>query len=301
MQKKGTFFLTVFVFLFCQTNPVFAHNFYVNITESMAHPPGSIVTNIGWGHSLPMNDFFTGDKLQTYAIYDPNLKKMDFPFAPKANSGVEKNKGKASKGFPGGTMLSGDMYCRNVRFSKDAPQGTYQVAATTNKIQFAMWKDAKGRQKWGRKSLDQIKDAKKILASIQYQSFAKSFVKVGKWTESKPLGHDLELIPLTDLSQVRVGDEVVFKVLLLGKPVQPDKNGLPDLKAYGELYGADGSFGLRGMIFNGIAKIRVTAPGRWLATVNVTKPVNKENGPKELIGKALETGYNASATFFVRP
>ncbi len=80
-----------------------------------------------------------------------------------------------------------------------------------------------------------------------------------------------------------------------------DKNGLPDLKAYGELYGADGTYGLQGMIFNGIAKIRVTAPGRWLAVVNIRKPVNKENGPKELIGKALTTGYNASVTFFVRP
>ncbi len=275
--------------------------FFVSITESMAHAPGSIVTNIGWGHGLPMHDFFTGDKLKTYAIYDPDLKKIDFPFDPKANLGVEQDEGKVDKGFPGGKMLAGDMYCRNVRFSKDAPQGTYQVAATTNKIQFAVWKDAKGRNKWGRVTLDKIKDAKKIDMCIRYQSFAKSFVKVGKWTEPKPLGHDLELIPLTDLSQVRVGDDVAFKVLLLGKPVQMDKNGLPDLKAYGELYGADGSYGLRGMILNGIAKIRVTAPGRWLATVNVRKPVNKENGPKELIGKALTTGYNASATFFVRP
>ncbi len=301
MYKKRIFFLIISIAIFYLSSTAFAHNFFVNITESMAHPPGSIVTNIGWGHGLPMHDFFTGDKLKTYGIYDPDLKKMNFPFDPKANSGIEKNKGKADSNFPGGNMLSGDMYCRNVRFSKDAPQGTYQVAATTNKIQFSVWKNAKGRKKWGRITLDKIKGAKTIEMCLQYQSFAKSFVKVGKWTEPKPLGHDLELIPLTDLSQVRVGDEVTFKVLLLGKPVRPDKNGQPNLKAYGELYGADGSYGLRGRISNGIAKIRVTAPGRWLASVNMTKPVNKENGPKELIGKALETGYNASATFFVRP
>ncbi len=293
--------MSILALLLCLTSTAFAHNFFVNITESMAHPPGSIVTNIGWGHGLPMHDFFAGDKLKTYAVYDPDLKKMDFPFDPKANLGVEQDKGKVDSNFPGGNMLSGDMYCRSLRFSKDAPKGTYQVVATTKKMQFAMWKDAKGKQKWGIKTLDQIKTAKKIDICIQDQFFAKSFVSVGQWSEPKPLGHDLELIPLTDLSQVRVGDEVVFKVLLLGKPVQQDESGLPNLKAYGEFYGADGAYSLRGMISDGIAKIRVTAPGRWLATVNVRKPVNKENGPKELIGKALTTGYNASATFFVRP
>ncbi len=192
MQKR--IFMSILALLLCLTSPAFAHNFFVNITESMAHPSGSIVTNIGWGHGIPMNDFFTGDKLKTYGIYDPDLKKMDFLFDPKANLGVEQDKGKADSNFPGGNMLSGDMYCRNVRFSKDAPQGTYQFAATTNKIQFAVWKDAKGREKWGRVTLDKIKDAKKIDTCFQYQSFAKSFVSVGQWSEPKPLGHDLRCL-----------------------------------------------------------------------------------------------------------
>ncbi len=300
-MKKIFFTFLILLEVSFISNSSLAHNFFVNITESMTHPPGSIISNIGWGHALPMDDFFQGNTLLSYSVYDPVLKKMDFPFDSKANYGAEGDKGTEYSDFLGGKILTGDMYCRKVRFNKDAPQGTYQVAAITNKIQFSVWKDAKGRQKWGRITLDQIKNAKIIEACIQYQSFAKSFVNVGKWTEPKPLGHDLELIPLTDLSQVRVGDEVTFKVLLLGKPVQPDKKGQPNLKAYGECYGTNGAYGLRGIISNGIAKIRVTAPGRWLATVNVTKPVNKENGPEELIGKALTTGYNASATFFVRP
>ncbi len=299
MQKKTGFFLIISVLALCFVAPVFAHNFFVSITESMAHPPGSIFANIGWGHGLPMHDFFMGNTLESYSMYDPNLKKMDFPFDPNTNKGAEGNKGQKFPDFPGAKMLAGDAFCRKIFFNEDGPKGTYQVVATTKKVQFAVWKDAKGRTKWGRTYLDKIKNPKEIKVCWTFQSFAKSFVKVGEWTEPKPLGHDLELIPLTDLSQVRVGDEVVFKVLLLGKPVQQDQSGLPDLKAYGELYGADFSYGLRGMISKGIAKIRVTAPGRWLAIVNVRRPVNEKNGPKELIGKALETGYNASATFFV--
>ncbi len=299
MKKIYTFLILLTGLLV--SSPALAHNFYVNITKSMAHPPGSIITNIGWGHALPMDDFFQGNTLLSYSIYDPSLKKMDFPFDPNTNSGAEGNKGKEFPEFPGGKMLAGDAFCRKLFFQKDAPQGTYQLAAVMEKTQFSVWINKKGQKKWGRLYLNEIKNAQDIKSCINFQSFAKAFVSVGKWTEPKPLGHELELIPLTDLSQVRVGDEVTFKVLLLGKPVQPDKNGQPDVKAYGECYGADGSYGLRGGIFNGMAKIRVTAPGRWLATVNVRKPVNKENGPKELIGKALTTGYNASATFFVRP
>ena len=299
MQKK--FFITVLVLLFFFSNSAFAHHFYVSVTESMAHAPGSIVTNIGWGHGLPFDDFCPGDMLSSYSVYDPDLKKMDFPFDANANKGAEGNMGKEVPHFPGGTMLPGDMYVRKLFFKKNAPQGTYQVAAKMKKTQFSLWIDQKGRQKWGHTYLNDIKEFKKILLCLNFQSFAKSFVTVGKWAEPKPLGHDLELIPLTDLSQVKVGDEVVFKVLLPGKPVQQNMEGLPDLKVFGEHYGADGSHCLRGAIFNGIAKIRVTAPGRWLAVVDIRKPVNKENGPKELIGKALTTGYNASATFFVRP
>lgn len=124
---------------------------------------------------------------------------------------------------------------------------------------------------------------------------------VGAWSEPKPVGHDLEMIPLTDLSKVRVGDEVEFKVLMLGQPLEADfSSGLPVLEAYGEQYGADENYGLQGRISKGIAKIRVTAPGKWLATVRMRKPVTKEDGPAELVGKALEVGYNAAVTFFVR-
>lgn len=276
-----------------------AHHFFVSITESAGHSPGSIATNIGWGHMLPMDDFFLGSELHTYAIYDPDMKKVDLPFSADANVKAARNEGEDVPDFPGGKILAGDSFTRKLFFKEDSPQGTYQVTASTNKIQFSLWTDKNGRQKWGRTTLDQIKDAQEIKICWEFQSFAKAFAVVGIWTEPRPVGHDLELIPLTDLTKVRVGDEVAFKVLLFGEPVQTDQNGLPLLEVYGEHYGADGRYGLKGGISGGIAKIRVTAPGRWLARVGTRKPVTKENGPAELVGKALEVGYNTTATFFV--
>ncbi len=187
MKKKYAFLILLTSLL--TSSPALAHNFFVSITESMAHPPGSIVTNIGWGHGLPMHDFFQGNTLQSYSVYDPSLKKIDFPFDPDTNEGVEGNSGQAYPDFPGGKILAGDAFCRKLFFNSDAPQGTYQVAATTKKIQFAIWTNQKGREKWGRRYLDEIKDPKEIKLCWNFQSFAKSFVSVGQWSEPKPLGH----------------------------------------------------------------------------------------------------------------
>ena len=285
--------ITISIILFLNQS---AHaHFFLSITESKAHSPGHIMVSLGWGYALPMDDFLAGDKLATYAIYDPDLKKMEFPFDAGANKGVELNKGKKYPGFPGGTMLEGDAYCRQVLFKEDAPQGTYQVVATMKKTQFTSWIDNKGEKRRSRQPLDQIKGAREIRESIIYQSFAKAFTAVGKWTQPKALGHDLELIPLTDLSQVHVGDVVSFKVLFMGKPLQPKGGEWPEIKAYGELYGEGGIYGLKGMIFQGVGKIRVPTPGRWLVTLFLRRPVTKE-----LVGKCLDVGYKASVTFRVR-
>ncbi|WP_319522434.1 DUF4198 domain-containing protein [uncultured Desulfosarcina sp.] len=42
--------------------------------------------------------------------------------------------------------------------------------------------------------------------AVKYQSFAKSCLTVGKWTNPEPLDHGLEIIPRTDLSDLHVGD-----------------------------------------------------------------------------------------------
>ena len=93
MKQKLVLFILLLTLL--GANHASTHNFFVNITESMAHPPGSIVANIGWGHAMPMDDFLQGDMLDTYAIYDPGLKKMDFPFSPDTNKAAGGNEGKS--------------------------------------------------------------------------------------------------------------------------------------------------------------------------------------------------------------
>lgn len=295
------FFISLIIFIGFSTT-LTAHNFFINLSESMAHKPGSVATSIGWGHAMPMDDFFMGNSLQSYLVYDPSMKKMDLNFDPKANEGMEElyYKKEPSKEFPSATIFEGDSFTRKIKFNNNSEQGTYQVVASTKKIHFSMWKDEKGRVKWGRVYLDEIKNAKEIMYSSNFQSFAKAYISFGKWSEPAVIGHDLELIPITDLSNVKVGDVVEFKVLFLKEPLSETQNMDPwEIKAYNQFFGADGSYFVGSFIMNGKAKFKVNSQGYWLATITMQKPVN-ENFGKELVGKVKTIGYNASVTFFVK-
>lgn len=276
-----------------------AHDFFINLSESMEHKPGSVGVSIGWGHAVPFDDFFMGNSLEAYEVYDPKMRKSALEFDKAGNEGIETRRyeTKPSANFPEALIFGGDIFANKVYFTQDSARGVYQVAANTKKVQFSMWKDKKGRQKWGRVSLDEIKEAKEVEMSLNFQSFAKAYVSVGEWQKPKPIGHELELIPLSDLSKVKVGDEVEFEVLFLGKPLNEVIDGTPPaIRAYGEQGGAGhvGAF-----VSAGKAKFRVHSSGRWTTTLSLRKKVNEEIAP-ELVGKALHKGYNASVTFFVK-
>ncbi|PIE64860.1 MAG: hypothetical protein CSA26_05885 [Desulfobacterales bacterium] len=58
---------------------------------------------------------------------------------------------------------------------------------------------------------------KKVLFSVRYQAFAKSYLTLEKWVKPVPVGYGLEITPLTDLSTLKVGDMVEVDVRFHGK------------------------------------------------------------------------------------
>lgn len=276
-----------------------AHFFYVNTSESNTHGKRSVSTNIGWGHWLPTDELFMGDSLKSYSIYDPNMKKADLKFDKNANANMEKRiyEETPSDDFPQAVIFSGDIFVNKIYFNDKSAEGVYQIAAVTKPIQFSWWSDEKGRNKWGRTYLDEMKNPKHINMSWNFQSFAKAFVCVGKWQKPRALGHDLEFIPISDLTNVKIGDVLEFEVLFLGEPLQDEKTGIPfEIKAYSEQN--DAGF-VGAAIRGGKVKFKVTSGGKWLLTASVKKPIGDKVAP-ELKGKALIKGYDASVTFFVK-
>lgn len=204
---------------------------------------------------------------------------------------------KPSKDFPQANIVSGDGYLQRIFFNEKSKEGVYQVAAVSEKLHFAEWVDEKGEEKWGRKYLRELKDAKNIKSCTKFQSFTKAYTRMRHLEKPTPIGHDLELVPLSDLSNVKVGDEVEFEVLFMGSPLNETINGMPpQITAYGEQSKA-GFIGA--YVENGKVKFEVNSSGKWLAVVNLNKPVDEKVAP-ELVGKALTKGYKASTTFSVK-
>jgi hypothetical protein len=122
-----------------------------------------------------------------------------------------------------------------------------------------------------------------------YTKFAKTFVGVGTprgdTAYREPVGHVLEIVPLSDPSRWNVGDEVLVRVLLEGKPaaglrVSSGREGLPPHE-----YAQHGTTGA-----DGVAHLKLGAPGLWFVRTHVIRPIAPGGSGAAGSGRAVGTG-----------
>lgn len=141
---------------------------------------------------------------------------------------------------------------------KPAAEGTAIIAGERKGI---IWTHTTQGWKQGSK-----KGLKGVISSGKYEKYCKTLVTVGQADGSynKVLGQRLEIVPLSDPTQARAGDEIEFKTLLDGKPVSVENmlatyDGFtltPNSWAYStEPYG------------EGLTKVKISAPGTWMVRV----------------------------------
>jgi nickel transport protein len=102
----------------------------------------------------------------------------------------------------------------------------------------------------------QVPDAVKSWASRQ---FAK-WVNAREQQARQPIGDELEVLPVTDLSRVREGDKVTVRVLLQGKPISGAAVAV-DHKIIGETDGA------------GEVRLKVRSSGVETITTSLRRPL----------------------------
>lgn len=271
----------------------FAHSFWINAYESKIHKPYHVTTSIGYGHSMPLDDFlFSGKQhipTQEFFLAGPDGTRSALAL-PKADYNAPEAIGHDL------TRQSGDLALQKINLGKDTPQGTYQLAASLRDNYFTMYVDTNGKRRKTIQSMDAIKDAKRILKSLYFSGNAKSSFTVGKWTHPAPLGFNLEIVPMTDLTKVHVGDMVRFQVLLDGKPVSSSYKGLERITAHSPNYGDPDHFCLMAKIFKGMGQFRMPASGQWMVRVAMEKDVEKDS---PMHGKAQSAYYMTTYTFRV--
>lgn len=274
-----------------------AHSIWINAFESKAHQPPHAMVSLGWGHMLPMDDILNSPNgrfaLERFEIIDPRLTTSSL-IKPKDAPA------KAELTTADFDLFAGDMALQKVALKKDSAKGVYQLSAVSVSSFFTQYIDTKGRERMQMKPRNEISDIQKVLMSVKYQAFAKSFLTVGEWKNPAPLGHDLEIIPLSDLSNLRVGDLVEVKILFRGQPLSANAKSIEYITANSAGFGQNDGFSLFSYLKDGKAQFRVQSSGQWMIAVNHKDDVTKDGSLKELYGKADQVYHGASLTFTVK-
>jgi len=271
-----------------------AHTLWVNTVESYFHKPAHVLSTIGWGHMPPMDDL-PDVALKSYSLYDPDLAKSDLPMPSKERSAPLDIK-------DGPTVISGDIGANKLILKEGSKEGTYQISLEGKGNYYTHYINKKGRKKWALKPKDEISDAKEIIRGMLYKGSAVAYFKVNKWTPPKSVGHDLEIFPVTDLSDVKVGDLVKFKILFKGRELSTSpETSIEYITAVSDSFGGPDKYALTSMIFGGKGQFRMPAAGKWLVNVYTRQEVTAENELKELAGKCDVVLFSSSITFTVKP
>ena len=294
-MKKSIIFCLLTVLLTAASAQ--AHSLWINVFESHAHQPHHALVSLGWGHVLPMDDILNSPggriALDRFEMIDPALAKNDL-IKPEGGSGAPVQ---TSGSFD---LFAGDMALQKVALKQEAAKGVYQFSAASVPSFFTQYIDQAGKTRMQMKPRNEISGIKEVLMSVKYQAFAKSFLTVGGWQNPKPLGHDLEIIPLTDLSSLRAGDMVEVKVLFYGKPLTATARSIEYITAHGTGFGQGEGFALFSYIIDGKAQFRVQSPGQWMISVSHKDDVTPDGPLKDLTDKADHVYQGASLTFTVK-
>ena len=297
-MKKITTLAIALVFSAILSSQATAHSLWVNVHESFTHPPGHAMVSLGWGHVVPMDDFLMSEAgAVTIERYD--LVGPDGSATPMGLPVIKQEKVIDSK--TGMAIVPGDLGLRKVALTKETQPGTYAVVAESKASFFTGYVDENGKHKMTTKGMDEIKGAKSFDFSTQYKAVAISYIGIKKWTQPVAAGHDLELLPATDLSRVRAGDLVKFTATLKGIPLNSDMEAIRYLVMTSNTFGGPDNYMLSAYIMDGKAQIRVPTAGEWMVSVLVKKDVRTDNELKALVKKCKSVYYGSTVTFNAKP
>jgi hypothetical protein len=233
-----------------------AHTMWINLVPALEDR--HVVVSIGYGDFLPGSELLSTDwgqmRVARYEAISPDGKRS----ALSPPTPVEHDKQTLASGLV--VQRGGDAGVHRLQYPTGSASGTYQVAAQSELFRYIHYRDARGEEHYTDRPLDELKDIERVLSSSREIFFMKTVFAVGGWTDAAPVGQFLEIVPLSDLSAVRAGDVVRFKVLLDGKSWNPEL-GAPQISAHSASFGE--GWGLVSSLKYGEAELRLPNAGMW--------------------------------------
>lgn len=271
-----------------------AHSFWVNSFESFAHKPGHVTLGLGWGHTLPIDDILNSPNgkmiVEEFSITDPNGEKTILRIPTSEMAKPEKE----TSNFD---VYNADIGLQKIALKKDSAKGVYKIQAKSKPTYYTSYIDTKDRKRFKLKPKDKLKDIKKVLMAVKFQADAVSYLTLNKWDAPRATNQGLEIIPTTDLSNVKVGDLVKFDVMFMGKPLTSNANSDEYITATSPGFSKGKKFTLYSKIKNGKGEFIVQSPGQWLVNCYHRGKVSKEGPLKHLFGKTDFSIVGGTLTF----
>ncbi len=212
-----------------------AHFPWINVDDYSPEVGSSPHITIGWGHHYPLGGFLKKDDLKSFIIIDPDGKKEPISSRSELEFQPENS------------------------FSNP---GVYLVAAQ-RKTGFYT-KTTQGGKRQSKEGLNNI------IKCSRSQMNMKSIINVGRGDGKidGKVGHSLEIVPLANPADLRVGDYLPVQVFLNGKPYS-DK-----------LFATYMGFSTEKDVFayatktdhQGKGEIRILQPGIWLLKIEHEQP-----------------------------
>lgn len=229
--NKAVLSIGIFLTLCLAAGAAWAHDLWIACPQAKAGQ--KLLMEVLYGHSFPADELLAPGEVAEVYIMGPKGK---IKVAPGADQ----------------------------KFASAQPlaAGSY-LAVSGNKAKF--W--TKAPAGYVHKTKDQVPEAIKCIRSVKY---AKSIINLGGKSAdvSKTLGQDLEIVPLKNPADLKMGEELPVKVLLAGKP-------LPKTEVTATFAGFSKE---RAMAFynktnkDGIVNVKLWHPGFWLVRVNQQTP-----------------------------
>ena len=234
IRKMASLLMTVLAVILCAGVPASAHFPWVSMGDHSLDPGRGLKIRLAWGHHFPLDDFLEADSVDFISV-----------------TGPDGNTRKISSGD--GLTYTGP--------STDQP-GIYYVTAQRKPGFFTI--KEKGFHIGPKTG---IKDAVKCSYSMDTM---KAVVNVGnvKAVPDRVFGLPLELVPLTNPMDARIGDYMKIQVLYHGKPVHHFR-----VYATYEGFSGEGAFAYtNGVDKQGIFNLKVLHAGKWVVYAEKEEP-----------------------------
>ncbi len=247
-----------------------AHNLWLNATDfspALSKRAGAhSKIYFGFGHRFPVHDFLDKDKLREFRLFRPDGSHLDLDAG--------------ESGF-----LATPIVLKKA--------GGYTVSAATKTGYYTMFRKDDGRVQH---KLGDMKGLQRdsVVLSLYYENYTKALIDVestAKDAYSRPLGHNIEIVPLGNPYLKKAGDNFQVQVLFNGQPAP----FCPVSATYlGFSAREDYAFSTK-TNSRGIATLRLLQPTQWIVMATIRKPADADHQ-----GNCLEMKYSASLSFAVR-